>query len=73
LRIDPCIPSAWDGFTAERTFRGCRLHIRVNNPQHVCRGVGRMEVDGLPVEGNLVTLDGPGSEYFVEVWLARCE
>jgi len=22
LRIDPCIPSAWDGFTATRRFRG---------------------------------------------------
>ena len=32
LVISPSIPAEWDGFTVERSFRGCRLMIRVENP-----------------------------------------
>ena len=51
LRIDPCIPPEWDGYTVVRRFRGSKLHITVNNPQHVSRGVVRFEVDGVPEIG----------------------
>lgn len=54
LRIDPCIPSSWKGFTAERTFRGARYRITVHNPAGACHGVGRLTVDGEPVEGNTI-------------------
>ena len=30
LRIDPCLPSAWDGFEATRRFRGATYRIRVH-------------------------------------------
>lgn len=71
LRVDPCIPRAWGGFTAVRRFRGTRLHVRVYNPQGVCKGVVRMDVDGEPVDGNLVPANLPGDEHRVEVWLGR--
>ncbi len=58
LRIDPCIPSAWEGFSATRRFRGRTFHITVHNPQHVCKGVAEMVVDGEPMPGNLIPLDG---------------
>jgi cellobiose phosphorylase len=54
LRIDPCIPRAWPGFTATRVFRGHRLHIEVTNPAGVCRGVRTLTVDGKAVERGLV-------------------
>jgi cellobiose phosphorylase len=54
LRIDPCIPAGWDGFTVRRRFRGRWLTIRVDNPDHVQRGVVRLTVDGVPVEGDTV-------------------
>jgi cellobiose phosphorylase len=54
LRIDPCIPKGWKGFTARRTFRGRTLHIEVTNPCGVCRGVKLLSVDGRRLEGNLV-------------------
>ena len=41
----------------------------VHNPDHVCRGVVKMVVDGEEVEGNLVPLDLPGEGHEVEVWL----
>ncbi len=71
LRIDPCIPPEWDGFTVERRFRGSRLHITVHNPQHISHGVVRFELDEAPVTGNLVNLDGKPGDHQVEVWLEK--
>jgi cellobiose phosphorylase len=46
LRVDPCIPSTWDGFKATRKYRGVTYHITVNNPKHVCKGVESVTVNG---------------------------
>jgi cellobiose phosphorylase len=54
LRIDPCIPKSWPGFTATREFRGKTLVIEVVNPSRVCRGVKSLSIDGRPIPGNLV-------------------
>ena len=71
LRLDPCIPPEWEGFTVERSFRGCRLDITVHNPQHVSQGVVRMDLDGVRVEGNLLVLDGSQRKHQVEVWMGE--
>ena len=71
LRLDPCIPPEWDGFSAERSFRGNKLHIQVHNPQHISRGVVEVKVDGVKIEGNLVKLAGHSEEHQVEVWLGK--
>lgn len=34
IRIAPAIPSKWDGFTMDKTFRGKKLHITVDNAAH---------------------------------------
>jgi cellobiose phosphorylase len=69
LRIDPCIPAGWEGFSVERRFRGAVYHIEVRNPDGVCKGVRRMVVDGSEVEGNLVKpfTDGAAHEVLVEL------
>ncbi len=54
LRIDPCIPAAWPGFTAVRRFRGNTYQIAVHNPHGLCRGVQALRVDGQPIAGNLI-------------------
>ena len=69
LRIDPCIPSSWDGFTAERVFRGARYHITVRNPNHICRGIPEMIVDGQHIAGNILPPARPGEIHHVEVML----
>jgi cyclic beta-1,2-glucan synthetase len=46
LRIEPCIPKAWDGFRISYRHRGTIHEIEVRNPEHVCRGVSRVEMDG---------------------------
>jgi cellobiose phosphorylase len=54
LRIDPCIPKAWSGFTVSREFRGARYDIEVRNPRGVCKGVKFLVVDGKRVAGDLI-------------------
>ena len=71
LRIDPCIPSNWNGFSVDRKFRSQTFHIQVHNPHQVCRGVERMVIDGHDVEGNLIPGDLPGDDHQVEVWLGK--
>jgi cellobiose phosphorylase len=69
LRIDPCIPSAWKGYSAVRKLRDNVFRITVHNPYEVCKGVVKMAVNGTPFPGNLVPYDIPGKEQLVEVWL----
>ncbi len=69
LTIDPCIPSSWEGFSATRVFRGAVYHIRVENPQHVQKGVARLMVDGL--EAGCVPIFGDGADHTVEVFLGN--
>jgi cellobiose phosphorylase len=57
LRIDPCIPSTWDGFTATRAFRGKRLEITVRNPAGVCKGVKQMTVNGKMLPDNYIPVE----------------
>lgn len=54
LRVDPCIPKRWKGFTVKRKFRGVEYTIEVNNPQRLAKGIESLVVDGKPIKGNLV-------------------
>jgi cyclic beta-1,2-glucan synthetase len=55
LEIDPCIPSVWPGFTLTWQRKGegaqrTRYEITVENPDGVCCGVVKIEVDGQTIE-----------------------
>ena len=67
LKVDPSIPSAWDGFTASRKFRGATYNITVKNPDHVNKGVKSLTVDGKAVDGKVVPVFSDGAEHTVEV------
>jgi cellobiose phosphorylase len=67
LVIDPCIPEDWSGFKAERSFRGCRYVITVENPDKVCKGVKSVTVDGKAVDGNVVPVFKDGGKHEVKV------
>ena len=68
LMIDPSIPHEWDGFTASRLYRGARYNITVKNPNHICKGVKKMIVDGKEIAGNVIPASANG-EHTVEVEL----
>lgn len=69
LRIDPCIPSKWDGFTVKRMFRGKEINISVHNPKHLCRGVKQLSLNGVQIKGNLIPIDQMEQQNQVEIWL----
>ncbi len=46
LRIDPCIPSDWDGFRITRRFRGATYDIRVENPDGIEKGIRELTANG---------------------------
>ena len=71
LRIDPCIPSAWDGFSVRRRYRGQLWKIVVHNPEPVCKGVRRVLFDGEHWQEKLLPADRPGDEHAVEIRLGK--
>lgn len=54
LRLAPCIPRNWPGFTMSRRFRGKTLQIEVQNPRGVNQGVTELTVDGQHITGSVV-------------------
>ena len=67
LKIDPSIPHEWDGFNATRKFRDAVYDITVKNPDHICKGVKSVTVDGNAIEGNVVPSFSDGKTHTVEV------
>ncbi len=57
LRIDPCIPRNWAGFTMRRHFRGMTVKIEVKNPEGVSKGLRSLTVDRKGVMGTLVPFE----------------
>ncbi|MDR0644328.1 MAG: N,N'-diacetylchitobiose phosphorylase [Treponema sp.] len=48
--IDPCLPPAWEGFSAIRVWRSAVYEIEVQNPDHVSKGVKSITLNGAPVD-----------------------
>jgi len=67
LKVEPCIPATWDGYTVRREFRGSIYSIKVMNPNHVCKGVKSITVDGKMIEGNILPVFGDGLVHDVVV------
>lgn len=67
LRVDPCIPAEWDGFSVTRQYRDAVYHIHVSNPDHVCKGVKRVTVGGSEIDGNMLPVFGDGNVHEVTV------
>ena len=54
--VDPCIPSTWPQYTIEWRYLGTRYEIIVSNPDRVCRGVTRAQLDGVAVDPGAIPL-----------------
>ena len=65
LLIDPCLPKTAHNYTVTRRFRGAEYEIHVSNPKGVSKGVAKMTVDGMQVEGAVVPAQS--GKHIVEV------
>lgn len=62
LRLSPSIPAAWDGFTMEKSFRGKKLHITVQNPAHKESGFTSLMLNGAAMPDNYIPADKLAAE-----------
>jgi N,N'-diacetylchitobiose phosphorylase len=69
LVIDPCIPPAWKGFSATRTWRGAVYQIAVDNSAGVSKGVKEYRLNGAAISGAGIPAQPAGSINHVEVIL----
>ena len=66
LQIDPCISRDMKGYTITRKFRGAEYVIEVSNPEGARKGIRKLTVNGIEVEGNMVPIQAPGSRVMVK-------
>jgi len=69
LRVDPCLPAHWDGFTMKRLYHGHTLHIRVTRATPGAASVKLVTLDGKPAPDGLIRVAGAPAEHQVEVIL----
>jgi cellobiose phosphorylase len=68
LRIAPCLPADWAGFTVHYRFRETVYHIRVHQTPPTT-GDERVSLDGQEQDGMSVPLVDDHQEHRVEVWV----
>jgi cellobiose phosphorylase len=69
LRVDPCIPAEWNSFRVWRRFRGALYEIKVTNPEHVCKGIRTIQVDGELLSGAVLPIFEDGGTHTIAVVL----
>jgi cyclic beta-1,2-glucan synthetase len=68
LRIDPCIPTNWPAFEITFHHKSALYIIKVENPNHVNRGVATIELDGKSIAiGGFVPLVDDNLRHVIRV------
>ncbi|MDY6872974.1 MAG: glucoamylase family protein [Chloroflexota bacterium] len=67
--VNPCIPADWDGYTMTFRKNGSVYNIKVQNPDHVQRGVRSVRMDGEALSDGQIPLDPDSGEHTVEIIL----
>jgi cellobiose phosphorylase len=75
LRIAPCIPQRWDGFTITYRYDDTIYRIRVENPDGVNQGVQQVTLDGKSLSDGAIPLDDDGAQHDVRVYMGveKCD
>jgi cyclic beta-1,2-glucan synthetase len=69
LRLDPCIPASWPGFSLDYRFGSSTYAISVSNPEHVSRGVAAVTLDGVAATDAWIDLVDDASTHVVTIVL----
>ena len=69
LKVEPCIPAAWEEYRVTRVFRGATYVIHVKNPNHINRGRAVIEMDGVLLTDNILPVLPAGNTALVNIVL----
>lgn len=69
LEMDPCIPSDWERFRLFYRYKNTHYEIIVENPNHHCKGVEKVELDGNLLENKIVPLKADDQKHIVRVFI----
>ena len=67
VRVAPCIPHEWSGYTVRYRRGGATYVIRVENPLRISSGAVDIDVDGTRVAGDRFAAPDDGAEHRVDV------
>ena len=67
LRIDPCIPSGWQGFEVTKKLRGAVYQIAIRRDASLTPGTQRLRVDNIERQDNWVPYFGDGKAHLIEL------
>ena len=67
VRVAPCIPHEWSGYTVRYRRGGTTYVIRVENPLRISSGAVDIDVDGTRVAGDRFAAPDDGAEHRVDV------
>ncbi len=69
LIVDPVIPAEWEGFSVVRQFRGKKLNIMIENPNHIGKGVSSISVNGTEIKGTVIPVSqlNPNNQVIVRL------
>ena len=69
FEVQPCVPAAWPGFGITWRVGRTTYEIQVTNPDRVCRGVARAELDGETVDSKAIPIVDDGGVHRVRLVL----
>ncbi len=69
LTIDPVIPKDWPGFRLRYRHKRTWYDIAIENPEHVCRGVALVELDGARLSSRTIPLHDDTQPHAIRVCL----
>jgi cyclic beta-1,2-glucan synthetase len=71
LVINPCIPEEWDGFEITYRHKKQTYHIKVQNPDHIQKGVRMVKLDGKPLDNGKIPLAEDKKDYEIIVIMGK--
>jgi cellobiose phosphorylase len=71
MKVDPCLPHEWQGFTVKRKIGDSTYVIKVSNPDRICKGVSSVVLDGSPVAGGFIPILKGGQVHQVEIVMGK--
>lgn len=69
LVVSPAVPSEWASYMVEKMFRGKKLNMTFNNPNHAESGVSSIVLNGEKLDGNFIPADKLKEENEITVTL----